>query len=252
MSIEIVTGVPGSGKSYYSVHRIKKLLDTSGRFLVLHNIEGLAPLDNRCISINWVSIDFNAQAMQERLKSLRSEYHLQDSDLIHIYVDEAQRFFPPDLKDADIFYFFDYHRHYGVNITLITQHEKKLTFKITSLAEVEIRAVSSRINPFGSFVYKLSSGGEQYATERLSKDKAVFALYKSFQAGSGTVKKSRFRYIVLAILVLAVVAWFIFFKFFAESFGIGGEQPVRELPKAPTADKPLLPSIPGTLLCRLH
>ena len=95
-----------------------------------------------------------------------------------------------------------------MNITLITQHEKKLTFKITSLAEVEIRAVSSRINPFGSFVYKLSSGGEQYATERLSKDKAVFALYKSFQAGSGTVKKSRFRYIVLAILVLAVVAKF--------------------------------------------
>lgn len=245
MSIEIVTGVPGSGKSYYSVHRIKKLLDTSSRFLVLHNIEGLAPLDNRCLPVNWVSIDFNAQAMQERLKSLRSEYQLQDSDLIHIYVDEAQRFFPPDLKDADILYFFDYHRHYGVNITLITQHEKKLTFKITSLAEVEIRAVSSRINPFGSFVYKLSSGGEQYATERLSKDKAVFALYKSFQAGSGTVKKSRFRYIVLAIVVLAVVAWFIFFRFFAESFGIGGEQPLRELPKAPTADKPLLPSIPG-------
>ena len=46
MFIEIVTGVPSSGKSYYSVHRIKKLLDTSGRFLVLHNIEGLAPLDN--------------------------------------------------------------------------------------------------------------------------------------------------------------------------------------------------------------
>ena len=76
-------------------------------------------MDNRCLPVNWVSIDFNAQAMQERLKSLRSEYQLQDSDLIHIYVDEAQRFFPPDLKDADILYFFDYHRHYRVTKLVI-------------------------------------------------------------------------------------------------------------------------------------
>lgn len=244
MSIEILTGVPGSGKSYYAVHRIKKLLDTSGRFLVLHNIEGLAPLDNRCLSVNWVSIDFNAQAMEERLKSLRLEYQLQNSDLIHIYVDEAQRFFPPDLKDADIFYFFDYHRHYGANITLITQHEKKLSFKVTSLAEIEIRAVSSRVNPFGSFVYKLSSGGEQYATERLSKDKAVFALYKSFQAGTGTVKKSKFRYVVPALILFTIIAWLVFFKHFARSFGLGEENSTREIPKAPLASKPLPVSAP--------
>lgn len=241
MAIEILTGVPGAGKTYYAVHKIKKLLSSDDRLLVLHNIEGLSLQDNRCIAINWTAAEFNSDFMKERVKSLRSEYNLKDSDLIHIYVDEAQRFFPPELKDPAVLYFFDYHRHFGVNVTLITQHEKKLTFKITSLAEVEIRAVSSRINPFGSFVYKLSSGGEHYATERLSRDRAIFALYKSFQAGTGTVKKSKFRHVVFVIVVLAVVAWLVFFKFFAKSFGLGDKETVRDLPKPPVASKPSLP-----------
>lgn len=50
MSIEILTGVPGAGKTYFAVSRIQKLLTRETRFLILHNIEGLYPSDNRCIS----------------------------------------------------------------------------------------------------------------------------------------------------------------------------------------------------------
>lgn len=220
MSIEILTGVPGAGKTYFAVHAIHALTKSDQKFLVLHNIEGLQCQDFRIISVDWKTEDFNAQAMADRLRQLRTEYSLDPSDIIHIYIDEAQRFFPPELKDQQVLYFFDYHRHFGVNVTLITQHEKKLTYKITTLAESEIRAVSQKINPFGSFVYKLSAGGEQYSTTRLSKDKHIFALYKSFQAGTGKARKSRFRYLAAALVVGGVVAWFLFFKVFAHSFGL--------------------------------
>lgn len=227
MSIEILTGVPGAGKTYYAVHKIwKTLQDHDKKFLILHNIEGLKVEDHRCISIPWEVGFFHAEAMAARLRGLREEYQLASEDVIHVYVDEAQRFFPPELKDSNVLYFFDYHRHFGVNVTLITQHEKKLTYKITTLAEIEIRAVNNRVNPLGSsFVYKLSSGGEQFGTERLSKDRAVFGLYTSFQAGTGKTKKSSLRYIVLAVVVLAVLVWFLFFKVFARSFGLTGKEP---------------------------
>lgn len=235
MSIEILTGVPGAGKTYYAVHKIRKSLqDHDKKFLILHNIEGLKAEDHRCISIPWEVGFFHAEAMAARLRGLREEYQLASEDVIHVYVDEAQRFFPPELKDTNVLYFFDYHRHFGVNVTLITQHEKKLTYKITTLAEIEIRAVNNRVNPLGSsFVYKLSSGGEQFGTERLSKDRAVFELYTSFQAGTGKSKKSSLRYIVLFVVVLAVVVWFLFFKVFARSFGLTGKEPTGHALAAP-------------------
>lgn len=239
MSIEILTGVPGSGKTYHAVSRIHKQLSSESRFLILHNIEGLYPSDNRCISKDWQTGDFSAPVMADYLRQLRTEYELTSEDPIFMFIDEAQRFFPPELKDQQVLYFFDYHRHFGVNIVLITQHEKKLTYKITTLAEVEIRAVNSRINPFGSFVYKLSSGGEQYGTERLSKDPSVFRLYKSFQAGTGKVKKSRFRYIALSLVVAAPIAWLLFFRVFAESFGLtDSESPKQAIASPPPAPDP--------------
>ena len=220
MAIEILTGVPGAGKSYYAVYRIYQLLhrdDWTG--LVLHNIEGLSVPDNRCILCTWDTSSFSVEKMSEYLNKLRLEYNLSSEDVIHFYIDEAQRFFPPELKDSQVLYFFDYHRHFGVHITLITQHEKKLTYKITTLSDLEIRAVSSRINPFGSFIYKLSSSGEHFGTERLSKKPEIFSLYQSFRAGTGKAKKSRFRYLVLALVVSFPLLVVLFFRVFSASFG---------------------------------
>lgn len=241
MSIEILTGVPGSGKTYFAVSRIQKLLTLETRFLILHNIEGLYPSDNRCISKDWLTDDFNASVMADYLRKLRTEYELTSEDPIYLFIDEAQRFFPPELKDPQVLYFFDYHRHFGVNIVLITQHEKKLTYKITTLAEVEIRAVNSRVNPFSSFVYKLSSGGEQYGTERLTKDSSVFRLYKSFHAGTGKSTKSRFRYLALALVVAAPIAWLIFFRVFAKSFGLIDNESSSQSVSAPLPPVERLP-----------
>lgn len=239
MSIDILTGVPGAGKSYYAVHHIHQLCQSDGKFLVLHNIEGLTCQDHRVIAVDWKTEDFHAQLMADRLRQLRTEYGLASEDLIHLFIDEAQRFFPPELKDQQILYFFDYHRHFGVTVTLITQHEKKLTYKITTLAESEIRAVSQKINPLGSFVYKLSAGGEHYSTKRLPKEKQIFALYKSFQAGTGKTKKSNLRIIVVGVVVAAVLAWVVFFKVFAQSFAPSAKQSKAAVEVATLPDKSL-------------
>jgi zona occludens toxin len=219
MAIELLTGVPGGGKSYFAVHKIHKLLQKEGKFLVLHNIEGLKIPDNRLISKDWVLHDFENDTMAAYLGSLRQEYGMSSEDKVFIFVDEAQRFFPPELKDPKVLFFFDYHRHVGAEITLITQHEKKISYKITTLAEIEIRAANTRINPFGSFLYKHVSGGEQFNTSRLKRDPAIFALYKSFQAGDGKAKKSNFRWVVLAFFLAVPVTLYFFFSTFASSFG---------------------------------
>lgn len=218
MAIEILTGVPGGGKTYYAVSRIDELCATDEKCLILHNIDGLCIVDNRCLSVEFTSTFFRNNTAADYISSLRREYNLDASAKIYVFVDEAQRFFPPELKDPEVFFFFDFHRHYGIDVFLITQHEKKLSFKLSSLAEVEIRAVSGRINPLGSFVYKYSSGGEQYATKRLRKDARLFRLYTSFRGGTEDQQKSKFRYVVAALVVAGVVVWVLFFHVFSGSF----------------------------------
>jgi len=96
-------------------------------------------------------------------------------------VDEAQKYFDRKFYDKDVFFFFQYHRHYGVDILLATQDASVLPKEIRVLAEFIIRA-EQRSLTLKSFKYKYYSpdGSTHLFNQTLRKDDKVFSIYKSF------------------------------------------------------------------------
>lgn len=229
MSIYAVTGVPGSGKSYFSVYDIYEKLKSKEDFLILTNIEGLNCTDSRVITCTWSSGQWFRNSKQEiGIKKLREDYSLSDDVKIYYYIDEAQRFFPPELRDNDVVYFFDYHRHYGLEIYLITQNIWKISKKISTLVELEYRAVNNRINPLPRFTYKVLAGGEQFKTLTRKKEKSVFNLYTSFQAGSKDKKDKTLAISVCIGIVLFALGWYGFRQVFSDSLGARVQEEKRQ------------------------
>jgi len=201
----LLTGIPGSGKSYMAVDYVSKMKDQSK---VLHNIEGF----KLGTSLDQFSLDHKMQ----KIDIFRKSWH-EKNDLLHgwtIIIDEAAELFPKSLRDTDIIGFFDYHRHYGIDIFLITQDIKKVTADITCLAESHYRAASGASNPIpGVMIYQQIVGGESVSRKYLKKRKKVFALYKSTNnLSSGTLNIGKV-YLVLAIVgacggAYALKTWF--------------------------------------------
>lgn len=210
MSIYLITGTPGSGKSYYSVYRIKQLLNSNDNFLILTNIAGLNVEDNRLLTLSFTQNGFTNEKQKQYLKQLREYYGLSDEDKIYYFIDEAQQYFSNRLKVDDVIYFFDIHRHYGIDIYLISQNSKKLHRDIIVNAEYEIRAASHSLNPMPGFLYRKELNGEQFGTFRLQKDKKIFELYKSMEAGTVQKKNMKYLYIVLGLVVLISVSGYAF------------------------------------------
>lgn len=207
--ITLLTGIPGSGKSYMAVEHVSRMKDQSK---VLHNIEGF----KLGISLDQFSIDNNIK----KIDVFRKSYHEKNDTLYGwtIIIDEAAELFPKSLRDTDIISFFDYHRHYGIDVFLITQDIKKVTPDITCLAESHYRAASGAANPIPGFlIYQQIVGGESVSRKWLRKKKEVFALYKSTNNHSSKTLNVGKVYLVVA-LVAAVVGlyslktWFSSFK----------------------------------------
>jgi len=212
--IQILTGVPGSGKSYFAVKEILDLLDDNS--LVVHNIHGLN--DPRAVQLDFSKMPLDADSLFAYFDQLRQEKGLLPENIIHVYIDEAQRYYPYEYKDPKGVYFFDFHRHHGLHITLISQDIKKLSPKITTLSEYEIRAVKPIFSFTPGFSYNLLSSGEAFGKRRLPKKPEVFAAYTSFTAGTKKTKKSKLVYVVPAMVVLAILAYISFQMSFANTF----------------------------------
>ena len=207
MSIYLVTGKPGSAKSYYAVNQIKSIIDSNENCIILTNIEGLKVDDERLLLMDFSQDGFANTKQKTYLEQLRKKYNLSDSDKIYYFIDEAQQFFSPRLKNDEVIYFFDKHRHYGIDIYLISQNIKKMHRDITVLGEYEIRASSASLNPLPGFFYRKYVDNEQFASFRLQKSNEIFGLYKSMDAGNPQKKNKKYLYfmIVLAVVICCSV-----------------------------------------------
>jgi hypothetical protein len=203
--IQGLTGVPGGGKSYYAVYKMLKLLEAGQ--IVVHNVHGFN--DSRAISWEFGQMPLDADSLFKEFDMIRLSKGVPPETMIYVFIDEAQRFWPYEYKDPRGVFFFDFHRHHGLEITLISQDIKKISPKISTLFEQEIRAVKPMFQLQPGFQYNLLSSGELFGKERLPKKQEVFAAYTSFLAGSGAAKKSRYVYIIPAAVIFAIIMFFV-------------------------------------------
>ncbi|WP_133645476.1 zonular occludens toxin domain-containing protein [Paraburkholderia flava] len=210
MTITLVTGVPGSGKSLFAVASARREVK-AGRRLLVDGVRDLA-LDHEDVDETWLRKWFN---------------HVVPLDLI--IVDEAQRIWPPtsvSVKPGEDIEKLHVHRHMGVDFILITQHPQRINKTVRDLVgrHVHVRKI------FGlnrAVLYEWDHchnvGSLKDAVKTFWKyPRDVFKLYTSAELHTkpkAVLPKSLF-FIPVALIVAVVGAYF-FHRYLHGGFGAG-------------------------------
>ncbi len=186
--ITLIFGVPGSGKTYWITHTIrKKVLRESDIFfrvkedcLLITNLklrvddtEGYIYIENW---EDWFQF-FNVQFWQQNLAWWTGKK-------VWLVMDECQRFFAIAKENPEVWFYLQYHRHFGSHtILLATQTPKSIPGKLYELAEYVIEAVPKSINILSAagFRYRVLSPLDKSIVLRrfhLPYDKITFYLYQ--------------------------------------------------------------------------
>jgi len=212
MTIRLITGSIGSGKTYLAV---KTIVDNyyektetgfykpkNDKLLLVTNIEDLK-LDHSNLS------DIMKASNKDITSFFTTEFQTKISEKYKqvVYViDEAQRYFRTKFYDTKVFEYFEYSRHFGHDIYLISQDKYRLCRQITDLHEIEIRAVRRTLSLFGEFKYKTLSNDELISTKAIKPSKDIYQLYKSmYQDETIKVKKVRTPIYIGILLLLGLV-----------------------------------------------
>lgn len=213
--IHIIEGVPGSGKTYYAVNYLisnfYKFDDFYNEFvenenknvLVITNIDNFRP---KHLNLDVLVERFTLEKFftVENFEKIQKQYKVKN---IVVIIDEAQRYFDRKFYNKDVFYFFQYHRHLGVDIFLITQSKNTISKEIVVLAEYIVRAVP-RSTQLGAFRYKFYDvNGNFLFSKSLKKSKNVFNAYKSMDVDEVSKPKN----VILPKIIFAVGAFIFLF-----------------------------------------
>ena len=235
MAIRIITGVPGSGKSYFFVYYLwSKQFVNDGpgwigcfgprhldpKTLLLHNVDGLECGHQVQPDIDKIGVEkFFSKEYWEKiyLPSLKKQYP--QAERVILALDECQTIFPRKQKISnDVLFFFQWSRHIrldatqkesgGVDIWLITQDVKNILAEIVVLAEVHYSAAPRSVMPLVN-LYAVRISGQKVSTKKLFKKKEVYALYHGIAQGEADRPSSHFALKLLVILVIFVGAlWY--------------------------------------------
>lgn len=180
MTLSVLTGKPGHGKTLYAVTRIAKKAQDENRAVYYHGIPDL--------KLEWNHIDDPHKWIDPELVP----------DGAIVVIDEAQRHFPPRPTGSKVpqhVQLFDTHRHRGLDIYLITQDPMLIDSFARNLAGEHIHV----LRPFGTQQAKIyrwehvvdpdnrTERGLAVETGRFAYPKESFNLYKS--ATVHTVKR---------------------------------------------------------------
>ena len=222
MTIRLITGGPGSGKSYFMVkHLVDKYFDYNKEadiykkkkeyedVSIFTNIDELA-LDHVDLADAIKKSGQNIEGFfsLEYQKSIRKKY----PRIVYI-IDEAPMYFRSRFYNNDVFAYFEYHRHLGDDIYLIAIDRYKLSKEISTMGETEFRAVRRSLSFMGELKYNEMIQGEIISRKVLKPEKKIFNLYKSFTKNeTENIKKAPLFKILIGMILVFPIAGCILFK----------------------------------------
>jgi zona occludens toxin len=258
--VDLLTGVPGSGKTYKAVHHLYDLcLKSPKKYKHIYtNINGLdykkinqlakepdyvQPFDFQNLKIEIIQeYDFHQLAKV-------GELHVDDYDdfiknegiykkYIHslIVIDECHLFFEAKAQDS-LIRFLSYHRHFDIDIILITQNKNLIDKKYLSFIETMYVALpsSKRLFSFNfmglnllKFRYRKYASYQEYHANIIGTDSIPFLkeVYELYNSGGNTVGKSAVGRFTLPLIIMIIVT-FIGYKFVSDRFSKKEPEPVQ-------------------------
>ncbi len=220
MAVILVTGVPGSGKSLYTLKMVQEMAkkglekDQEPRPVTFYNYDG--------IDQDKFTLKTGIPCYIGNIELLKNDKAVEEFTNPHdiIVIDECQKFWRQRQAGTFVPKFvqsLEEHRHHGVDIFFITQDPMLIDVNIRRMAERFIAInrpfgfnycrifeySTYQRDPFNSFVAKNAN-----STTNWKFDKSLYELYKSAQVH--TVKSripKNLIYLVLGILFVAYMAW---------------------------------------------
>lgn len=248
--LDIITGVPGSGKTFYAVKIIRdnycdydKLLNkytvknnsANGKpYNIVTNIDNLllphANLDDAIKTSKMDILKFFTYEYQEKLSNIRP-------NIVYI-IDECQQYFDQKMNSTQTLLFFEKHRHLGIDIVLMAQTYERINKNIRGLEELHIHAVKRTFSVFGEFQYNIKSGYEVIDKRIIKKDKSIFALYQSrLRAELTKAKNPLSKYFLISFIIMIISFLFFYFTFLKK----GDEKIVKKKDNSSSAVENNLP-----------
>jgi hypothetical protein len=195
--ITLTTGVPGSGKSLYSIDYIKRKAETENRDVYFHGIKDLA--------LPWIELEDPTKWDELPIGAI-------------IVIDECQTIFRPRGAGSQVPSYIaamETHRHKGYDIFLITQHPMLVDQNIRRLVGQHFHVVRkfgmqrATVHEFGS-CHEITQRNLAQAVRHDYKYTAeAFSYYKS--AEMHTHKRripARVYFLMAAPLLIAALVWF--------------------------------------------
>jgi len=222
MAIRLITGVPGAGKTYLAVNHLVsnycvydkdfddyKLKDSSTT--IITNIDSLTlPHISLSDAITKSGLTLETFFTKDYQEKISKKY----SHIIYL-IDEAQRFFPRKNRiNAETWFYFEYHRHLGHDIYIITQDRKLIAENIQLLVEIETRATKRILSVAGELRYLVKSDGEIIDRKVLRRQKKIYNLYKSMDAKETEKLKNPLLKYAAALLIFFLICGYAFKRTF--------------------------------------
>lgn len=199
--IILTTGLPGSGKSLFTLSKVNDLAIKENRQVYYHGIPEL--------TLNWILLDDP------------KEWHKLPSGSI-IVIDECQSTFRPRGNGSAVpehVAKLETHRHNGFDIFLITQHPMLIDGNVRRLVGRHYHSIrfygfqKSTVHEFGEVRDNVDKSQKGSIANHFVYPKEVYSWYKS--ADLHTVKKRlpmRLFLIVLLPILLITIIYFMFIK----------------------------------------
>lgn len=208
--ITLTTGVPGSGKSLYTIAQVKAKSEAENRPVYYSGIADL--------KLPWVEMDDPTKWDELEAGAI-------------IVIDECQRIFRPRMAGSSVpahISALETHRHKGYDLFLITQHPMLIDQNIRRLVGQHWHVVRkfglqmATIHEWGS-AHEITQRNLLAAVRRQFKySKEVFGYYKSAEMHTHKAKvPKRVWFLLAAPLLIAGLAWYGYQK----AFSVGKEPP---------------------------
>ena len=234
---DLINGAPGTGKTYFIVKRIYDLCKQKEKIYkhIYTNINGFnydlaneyagVPDFVRPFSFAELEIHIkNEYANFQSMKGKKSDFDYDELCLeagIYapfidslIVIDECHLYFDTTVNDS-LIRFLSYHRHFKMDIALITQGKTLINAKYLNFLDCMYKAMPASKRLMSSrFRYKRYSSHQEYEknlieTISIPLDEKVSRLYNS---GSNKLSKSAIKKFLFPVFAVALAS-FLFYKF---------------------------------------
>jgi len=130
-----------------------------------------------------------------------------------------------------VFYFFQYHRHLGLDIYLITQNEKLLPLQLVTLSEFVIHSQPRSTSIIGELKYVVKISGENVDRKVLKPKQEIFDLYCSMSNKEVEKVSNPFKKYAIACIALLLIGGYVFKSTFIDFAERGKEREKTALEK---------------------